>query len=1210
LEGFYNSILKLLVNALVLEKISYKILDHLILIKGDARIWNGRGNRTFRGQGFTRQVLPGGLAIRKQNLIVLLLVFIALGGHAAPGLCPAGDLNEAQVLDSKVVQLYYAGRYQEALPLAQRALQIKEKARGPEHPDTAFSLSNLARLHKVMGAYDKALPLYQRALKIQENTLGPENALTVDTLYHLAELYRTKGAYVQALPLYQRGLKIREKASGPENPDTALSRLQLAELYNDMGAYAKALPLYQRALQITEKAMGPEHFTTRVALNNLALLYRNMGAYAQALPLYQRNLKIDQRTLGPEHPETGTSLNNLSLIYYYLGAYAQALPLAQRSLKIFEKARGPEHPDTANSLTSLALIYQATGAYAQALPLAQRALKIQEKALGPEHPETATALHILAALHRDMGAYVQALPLDHRALTIREKALGPEHLYTAYSLNNLAMLYLDTGAYDQALPLAQRALKIFKKARGPARPETATSLGNLAGLYATIGAHDTALPLLQRALKIKEEARGPEHPDTATGLANLAWLYRRMGAYDQALPLAKRALKIREKSLGPGHPDTLFSLANLGFMYMDRKDYQAAEAYFRRARNQGGLAELALAQGRPGEALKLLQDQSLICRYCPTNQVEYYTRRGLALAGVGRSGEAALALRQAVAAAEELRQRAPGERTGFFKAGGYGGYVRPYRGLVSVLAEMSRKQEELPPALKEYGPGAGEAAFYFAEATRGRVLLESMARAARKTTQVELPRELGQREMSLHHQLSALEAQWEKALAGGEEALKEVRARKEKLSAELQALIRELRQKYPLYAALHYPQPLPARDLPLKENEVLLEYALGDQAGYLFVVRKGGVRKLIKIPLGREGLEAKVRAFMAPLINKDQAGFSLKQGRELYDLLLAEALAEVQESDQVIIVPDGILGLLPFEALVIKEGAGVQESVYVGDRYSLSYYQSATVLALQRRLQEHQAKRALFALGNPVFSDRDARYLAYKQKARPPIMLAQAPEQVAFRALATRREWGKTTQDEEAGQELVYPPLYETETEVMTIARILGVEPKPPDVLLNVQANETSLRKSPLKDYRYLHFATHADLPGKVQGKNEPFILLGQVENKKGDDGFLTLSEVLGLKLNAEMVVLSACLTGRGQVMEGEGVANFARAFQYAGARSVVVSLWEVASQETVEYMVAFYGHLKNGKSRAQALKLARQEIKAKYPHPFYWAPFVLHGEG
>jgi CHAT domain-containing protein len=285
--------------------------------------------------------------------------------------------------------------------------------------------------------------------------------------------------------------------------------------------------------------------------------------------------------------------------------------------------------------------------------------------------------------------------------------------------------------------------------------------------------------------------------------------------------------------------------------------------------------------------------------------------------------------------------------------------------------------------------------------------------------------------------------------------------------------------------------------------------------------------------------------------------------------------------------------------------------VYVGDRHTFTYYQSAAIMALQRRLQERRAPRPLFALGHPVFSAGDPRYAAaHGGKPTTGTALAKSQEAYAFRGLASHKAWGQTTKDDQTGKALSFPPLPHTEQEVRAIAKTLGVKPEPPDVLLNLEANETRLRQASLEKYRYVHFATHADLPGKVQGVNEPFILLGQVDNAEGDNGFLTMSEVLGLKLNAEMVVLSACLTGRGQVMEGEGVANFARAFQQAGARSVMVSLWEVASKETVDYMTLFYDHLKEGKSRSQALRQARQEIKAQNPHPFYWAAFILHGEG
>lgn len=997
-------------------------------------------------------------------------------------------------------------------------------------------------------------------------------------------------------------------AADPLEEARALNQ-QVIKLYK-AGRFQEAVPLARQTLKIREKVLGPEHPDTARSLNNLAMTYHQLGAYDQALPLLQRSLEIKEKKFGPDHPETAYSLNQLAMAYKRKGAYDQALSLYQRALQIYEKSRGPEHPDTAHSLNNLAETYRTMGAYGQALPLYQRALQIYEKSRGPEHPDTARSLNNLAVLHEAMGAYDQALSLHLRALQIREKTLGPDHPETAYSLNNLAELYRTMGAYDQALPLFQRALKIFEKSRGPEHSDTATSLNNLAALYSTMGSYDQALPLLQQALRIEAKASGPGHPKTATSLHNLGEQFHRLGADDQALPLFQQALRIREKTLGPEHPDTIFNLLNLGLLHLSQREYEVAAAYLRRSKSKAGLTELALVQGRPGDALQLLQDREPTWQSTPGYKVEYYTQQGQALSGLSRRPEAAQALLRAVQGVEELRQRVSLDKAGFFRTGMPGGYLRPYRELVAVLAEITLEKKELPQPLSEYGPEPGAAAFYFAEATKARVLLEAMAQSARQQTRVEIPAELRQKEAGLLNQMAALEVQWEKAFTGGEAALKEVQEKKARLTGELKALIQELRQKYPLYAALHYPEPLPARDLPLEDNEVLLEYALGDKASTIFVVRKGGVAKLLKIPLGQEGLETKVKAFMAPFLNADPAGFSSTRAQELYELLLAGVLSEVKETDRLIVVPDGILGLLPFEALVVQEGKGLQDRVYVGDRYTLSYYQSASVLALQRRLQERRATRPLLALGHPVFSPQDVRVLASPQGTTSPPQPAQVAVRGAFRALATHREWGKTRQDDHVRKELTYELLPETEDEVKGIAQLLGVAVRPPDVLLNLEANETTLRQSPLGEYRFLHFATHADLSDKVQGIKEPFILLGQVGNEGQDDGFLTLSEVLALRLKADLVVLSACQTGRGTVMEGEGVANFARAFQHAGAKGVLVSLWPVASDEAVELMTMFYGHLQKGKPRSEALRLARQAIKAKYPQPFFWAVFILHGEG
>jgi CHAT domain-containing protein len=193
--------------------------------------------------------------------------------------------------------------------------------------------------------------------------------------------------------------------------------------------------------------------------------------------------------------------------------------------------------------------------------------------------------------------------------------------------------------------------------------------------------------------------------------------------------------------------------------------------------------------------------------------------------------------------------------------------------------------------------------------------------------------------------------------------------------------------------------------------------------------------------------------------------------------------------------------------------------------------------------------------------------------------------------------------------EILFEPLPETRNEVLEIAGIFHVAPQAPDVLLDAHANETEIKKAVLAQYRYIHFATHGYLSGDIQGVKEPVLVLSQVENTGDDDGLLTLSEVLAMNLNADLVTLSSCVSGVGKVVEGEGISNFARAFQHAGARSVVVSLWEIASKETAEYMGLFYRQLKEGTDKKTSLSLARNAIRTRYPHPFYWAPFVLYGE-
>jgi tetratricopeptide (TPR) repeat protein len=291
---------------------------------------------------------------------------------------------------------------------------------GDEPAALGSLLSDIGVFHRTQGNYQRARELCTVALTITEAALGPDHPDTARHLGNLAATYSDLGRPADALPLEQRALAVTEAALGPDHPDTALRLGNLAATYRDLGRPADALPPEQRALAVTEAALGPDHPDTALRLGNLAATYREQGQHAAALPLEHRALAVTEAGLGPDHPDTGRRLASLAATYRHLGRHADALPLAQRALAVSEAALGPDHPDTARQLGNLAATYSALGQFSDALPLEQRALAVSEAALGPDHPDTALRLGNLAATYRHLGRHADALPLEERALAVTE----------------------------------------------------------------------------------------------------------------------------------------------------------------------------------------------------------------------------------------------------------------------------------------------------------------------------------------------------------------------------------------------------------------------------------------------------------------------------------------------------------------------------------------------------------------------------------------------------------------------------------------------------------------------------------------------------------------------------------------------------------------------------------------------------------------------
>jgi tetratricopeptide (TPR) repeat protein len=458
------------------------------------------------------------------------------------------------------------GLYNDALPLLEKGLAIREQSLHPDDPIVAESLTSLGNVYWRKGEYEKARSLHERALKMREAKFGPDHRTVAISLHNLANLLQVSGNYKEAEPVYRRALEIFEKTTGPESTRVAMTLNSLGLLLYNMGKFDEARPAYERAIAIYEKALGAEHPDLTNPLLNFGMMLREQGDYEKARSHFERCVAIEEKAFGPDHPHLAVTLSQLAILYAISAEFDKAKPIFERVLAINEKALGPEHPDVGNDVTNLGILNAQMGNFKEARPLLERGLAIKEKALGSEHPRVANDINNLASLLCDIGKPAEARPLFERALKIREKTLGPEHPDVALSLNDLANAHVRTKDYSRARPLFERALAIQEKAVGPENAAVAVVLNSLAGLLFETGQYEESRQNYERALAINEKAQGADHPDVAVSLVGLGELLDAAGKPAQARPLLERALKIREEKLGADHPyvaDTLESLAKV-----------------------------------------------------------------------------------------------------------------------------------------------------------------------------------------------------------------------------------------------------------------------------------------------------------------------------------------------------------------------------------------------------------------------------------------------------------------------------------------------------------------------------------------------------------------------------------------------------------------------------------------------------------------------
>lgn len=407
-----------------------------------------------------------------------------------------GDLSEeglASLLNAVASFHLDAGRFAAAEPLFRRALEIRERTLGPEHPDTLSSLNNLAYVLDSVADYAGAEPLYRRALEAEERLSGPNHPSTLCIVNNLAFLLANQGKSSGAEAMYRRALAASELVLGPDHPRTLFTVNNLASLLLAKEDLAGAEGLLRRALDTCTRVLGPEHPRTIGCINNLTTVLSRRGDDASAEPALRRALEASERTLGPEHPDTLFSVNNLAILLLRKGDLAGAEPLARRALEGRERALGAEHPDTLFSVVNLAEMLVQKGDLAGAERLFRRALEVRDRTLGAEHPDTLFSLNKLADLHLRTGDWYAAEPLYRRALAPSDRVLGPEHPVTLNSVKGLAVVLSAKDDPVGAEPFHRRALEslcLLSRQMGRPHPNLGAFVAKLAGCLEAQGLQD------------------------------------------------------------------------------------------------------------------------------------------------------------------------------------------------------------------------------------------------------------------------------------------------------------------------------------------------------------------------------------------------------------------------------------------------------------------------------------------------------------------------------------------------------------------------------------------------------------------------------------------------------------------------------------------------------------------------------------------------
>lgn len=980
----------------------------------------------------------------------------------------------------------------------------------------------------------------------------------------------------QAPPGAFRVTLAARRPAAPGDAERAAAQKALAEAGLRLGIQSEAekrnaISFLHQAARLWEGAGEPgEQVDT---LNEIGTLELSLAEAPAALAIFERSLAVARQAGDPvRHAK---SLNNLAVASLELGEHARALTHYQAALALWKELGDARQQGVV--LYGIGVFYREQGKLDEALRYLSEALPLRRAA--GDFQGVLKTLTVLAGVQQSRGEMQAAWDALEQALEL-SRSVGEDGEVSV--LSTYAQFRKNRGELGDARELLLKARDYYHRTGND--DYEARALNILGIVYRDLGDLDQAQRSFEEGLRL---VAGRHPPGEVRFLNSLGWTLYLRNDLERALAFCEQALVLaREKDIPQGIEQ---ALGQIGVIYValgrSEEGLRLLEEELALRRENGdreGVARSLLEIGQAQQALSSLDpaavsfDEALtLGRQVGNTGLEATCLYRWALLDRQRGDlrQALARVEQALAIIESVRSQVTSEKLRIT-------FLASKRAWYELYIDLRMRLEEAEP-----GRGHAAAALWASERARARGLLDLIAEG-RIDLQEGIAPALRVKEKELGASLSWIQQQLgQPETAANPDLARALRAKLDATGQELERLGEEIRRQHPHYAEVRYPAPLRLEQIQglLDERTALLEYFVGEEGSYLFTVTRGGL-SAHRLP-GKAALAEQVRVLRSLL--EDSSPRLLrrfqKKSAELHALLLGPVAAELARTPDLLISPDGPLYLLPFEALLTdaETGTSYKSLPYLLHAHAVSYIPSASVLEGLREQRPALAAGAPPPKGFVAFGD--------------PVLAVSGVVPAATRSLGSGP----------AASTWVAPELPGSGREVTSIASLYPASEVA--LYLREAATETNVKANPLlRTARRIHFATH----GFVDEANPQLsgLLLTRGPGD-GEDGRLQVYEIFNLWLSADLVALSACETGLGEEVSGEGMVGLTRAFLYAGARSLLVSLWLASDQATPDLMTGFYRHLEKGGGKAEALRQAKRERIASGDDPSRWALFVLAGD-